>query len=104
MAIVNKLPIQAKSMQTPKSPCFTCPFAGEEPIPLTPERLKQILKDVVNFNSSHLCHTSHNRKLCRGARDIQIKIAYLRGWISESTDAAFQAELMKTGAVSNGDV
>lgn len=71
-------------------PCKTCPFAGETPIQLTPERTQEIYTYVANFESQHLCHSANNLMICRGGRDIQIEIAYALKWIDEPTNENFE--------------
>lgn len=82
-------------MAVPASPCQSCPFEGEDPIQLSADRWTSIYQKVAGFQGSHLCHTADNQKLCRGGRNLQIKIAFLTGMIAEQTDAAFQASLLK---------
>lgn len=85
--------INASAMEAQTNPCFTCPFAGERPIELSAQRQAEIFTTVTTFSGSHLCHTVDNQKLCRGARDLQIKIAWAAGWIDQPTDAEFQKHL-----------
>ena len=87
--------IDAKYMVSLERPCKSCPFAGSDPIQLSPERLNQIYRDVFTFSGSHLCHSAGNQMLCRGARDLQISLSHRLGFIKGPTDKAFQAELEK---------
>ena len=85
--------IDASNMQAQPEPCRTCPFAGREPITLSPARQAEITQSVCSFQGSHLCHSTNNQTVCRGGRDLQIRLAFLRGLIGEPTDDAFQAAL-----------
>ncbi|MCT7977583.1 hypothetical protein [Laspinema olomoucense] len=78
-----------RQMPVQSAPCRTCPFAGKEPIPLEPERYAQYLMPLVNGISQHLCHSADDKKVCRGGRDIQLRLLYCKGAISEPTDEAF---------------
>ena len=90
--------IDAKTMPCQSAPCVSCPFSGEKPIALSAERLTEIYNQVVNFNGSHLCHSAGNKRLCRGARNLQIKLAYeVFGAIDAPTDEAFQNALERYG-------
>lgn len=75
------MPVQAK-------PCRTCPFAGSNPIPLPPERYTQLINNL-NGNGQHFCHSADNRKICRGGRDIQLRLLCSYGLLDEPTDEAF---------------
>ncbi|MCT7992421.1 hypothetical protein [Laspinema olomoucense] len=79
---LRQMPVQDK-------PCRTCPFAGKEPIPLEPSRYAQYLMPLVKGSSQHLCHSANDQKVCRGAREIQLRILYLKGAIEAPTDEAF---------------
>lgn len=80
--------------------CKTCPFASTNPIELSPKRYNEIYQNVVKFEGNHLCHSVNNEKICRGGRDIQIKIARAFGWISEPTNEAFEAEMKRVNELS----
>jgi hypothetical protein len=41
------------------------------------------------LRSQHLCHTADNKKLCRGARDIMLRVMVALGILSEATDQEF---------------
>jgi hypothetical protein len=78
--------IDARKMEVQPKPCKSCPFAGEKPIQLTEERMIEITQNLTD--STHLCHSVKNTKICRGGREIQIRWLYLKGFISEPTDTA----------------
>ncbi|MCT7965115.1 hypothetical protein NG799_02050 [Laspinema sp. D1] len=79
---LRQVPVQDK-------PCRTCPFAGQNPIPLEPERYAQYLMPLVKGSSQHLCHSANDKKVCRGGRDIQLRMFYCKGVITAPTDEAF---------------
>ena len=87
--------IDAKSMSAQINPCKTCPFAGSQPINLSTQRVEQLYTDALTFKGSHLCHSADNALLCRGGKDLQIKMSFIFGYIESCTDKAFQAELEK---------
>lgn len=71
-------------------PCETCPFGGAHRSPLTAESQAYYTEQLVTFQSQHLCHTADNQKICRGGRDIQLKLLCAMEAIDEPTDAAFE--------------
>mgnify|MGYP000259340422 CR=1 FL=1 len=76
------MPVQSR-------PCRTCPFEGEDPIDLEPDRLQYCTGSLVNLEASHLCHSANNKKICRGGRTIQLRVLTAMGLIDEPTDEAF---------------
>lgn len=80
--------INARKMKVQEKPCLTCPWAGEKPIQLSEERMVQITQNLKD--STHLCHSANNRLICRGGREIQLRLLYLNGFITEPTDEALQ--------------
>ena len=72
-----------------ENPCITCPFAGTAPIQLDESSYQAYLEKLLNFESQHLCHSAGNQKICRGGRDLQLRILCLRGLIPSPTDEAF---------------
>ncbi len=75
--------------------CATCPFNADGDAKLQTTIITQIIEEEV----SQICHHptlkgKPSTHLCRGARDIQIKIFYALGWLSEPTDKAWD-ELRK---------
>lgn len=81
-------------MECYPTPCKTCPFEGGNPGGIN---VNYYIQNIANFRASHLCHSTDNKTLCRGARNIQIKIAYAIGMIDTPTDEALQAALIKYG-------
>jgi len=79
--------------QTPVQthPCMTCPFEGEKPIALTPKSYARYVAKIVNLESQHRCHSVDNKMLCRGGRNLLLRVLYVQGLIAEPTDAAFAA-------------
>lgn len=55
---LRNYPVQIK-------PCRTCPFAGKEPIVLTPEKYQHYITNLMG-NGQHFCHSVKNKAICRG--------------------------------------
>lgn len=87
-------PTDLRTYPVQKKPCKTCPFAGETPL-IIPQ------SDLVNYyenlfgNGQHFCHSTSNRKFCRGGRNIQLKWLCAVGILDEPTDKAFDEEINK---------
>ena len=80
-----------------KTACKTCPFAGTEPLILSEEASKEILSYVI-AGTNHLCHSDDtNQTVCRGGRDIFLRMAALRGDIEVPTDAALEKAMIAAG-------
>lgn len=79
---LRKVPVQP-------SPCRTCPFAGTKPIQLHPQSHFNYIRNLVEGRSQHLCHSANDEKVCRGGRDIQLRLFYSKGDIESPTDEAF---------------
>lgn len=73
------------------APCATCPFSGGQHH-LRPEAQAEYVWKVVTYKSQHLCHTADNKKLCRGARTLMLKVMVAQGILTEATDEAFLAK------------
>lgn len=69
-----------------KAKCKTCIF-GDTPIELSPERIEEIRSYLINFEASHVCHTTD--KTCYGALEFQSKVLYAAGIIEVPTVNAF---------------
>lgn len=81
---LSKMPVQP-------TPCRSCPFEGEEPIDLEPEDRARYIAKIINLKSQHLCHSAQNNKmLCRGGRNIMLRVMCGYGLIAEPTDAAYE--------------
>ncbi|MCT7958862.1 hypothetical protein [Laspinema palackyanum] len=78
-----------RQMPVQSAPCQTCPFAGQNPIPLEPERYTEYLMNLVKGTGQHLCHSANDEKVCRGGRDIQLRLLYCKGVLEKPTDEAF---------------
>lgn len=70
-------------------PCLTCPFEGKFPVPKNSDERKSVFEDAVNLKGQHLCHTSKDEKICRGGRNLLLKVLFEKGWIEEPNDEAF---------------
>jgi|ERR1041385_6287614 len=105
--IVSK-PLRKKptAMPVQQEQCATCPFRpGSKYAFLAPE-----LTNAALTSASRVCHSTGsdngiNRRtgkppmLCRGARDVQLKFFAQSGFISEATDAAWEAKCKELGLV-----
>ena len=69
-------------------PCLTCPFAGKKPIQLSPNRYQYYLNNLSGLRQ-HLCHSANNKAICRGGRNIQLRLFCALGYIPEPTNEAF---------------
>jgi hypothetical protein len=69
-------------------PCYSCPFAGKEPVQLAPEKLEYYYEQLLNGGSQHICHSA-KKTICRGGRTIQLRWFHSIGLIPEPTDKAF---------------
>ena len=71
-------------------PCMTCPFEGSKPIPLTPKSYAKYVANVVNLKGQHRCHSVGNKMLCRGGRNLLLRVLCAYGLIEEPSDVAFE--------------
>lgn len=85
---LSQMPIQP-------NPCRTCPFEGEEPIDLEPEDHAKYVAKIVNLESQHLCHSANNKMVCRGGRNLLLRVMCSYGLITKPTDAAFEIARLK---------
>ena len=79
---LSTMPVQPK-------PCHTCPFAGNAPVNLRQNSYADYVAKVVTLESQHLCHSAHHQMLCRGGRDLLLRVLYIQGFITEPTDTAY---------------
>ncbi len=80
-----------------KTRCKTCPFGGEEPIALAVEKQCEII-DYVLKGTNHLCHSDNeNKTVCRGARDLFLVFATMRGNIKSPTDESLALAMTEAG-------
>jgi hypothetical protein len=75
-----------------KKPCYSCPFAGERPVKLSEERYAYFIQMIAQ-GRQHLCHSANNKKICRGGRDIQLRVFCAQGYLDEPTDEAFNQKV-----------
>ena len=78
MKITPQTPIQ-------KTPCKSCPFAGSEPIALEPESLHNYYQNITGLHGSHICHSVKTKTICRGGRDLTLKVLTAKGLLAEPT-------------------
>lgn len=83
---LSQMPVQP-------NPCRTCLFEGSEPIALEPEDYAKYVTKIVNLESQHLCHSAKNKMLCRGGRNLLLRVMCSYGLITEPTDAALTAAI-----------
>lgn len=81
--------IDASRMEVMKTACATCPFEGAHPVHLRLDALAEYTESIVTYQSQHLCHTADNKKLCRGGRNLMLRVMHVQGLIDEPTDEAF---------------
>lgn len=91
---LRKYPVQPQ-------PCYTCPFAGKNPLPLLPEEYAKYI-DNLNCKGQHLCH-SVDKMICRGGRQIQLTILCAKGFLPEPTDEAFNAAFLAAMKKKSGE-
>lgn len=80
-------------------PCVTCPFAGKKPLYLDADQIQKYMENLVGFQGQHICHTTQ-ANVCRGGRDIQIRLLCALGKLAEPTDAAFDRAIQEALANS----
>jgi hypothetical protein len=73
-------------------PCKTCPYEGEKPVQLSPDRYYYFINNLAG-NGQHLCHSLNNQAICRGGRNIQLRMLCAMGLLDEPTDEAFNQAL-----------
>jgi hypothetical protein len=80
-----------------KKQCATCPFRNGSPH----AELRGLLSISALSEASRICHstgknalyeTDKPERLCRGARDLQIRTFHAIGFLEEPTDACWQAK------------
>lgn len=87
---LRKKKIDGSSMQVMTVACSTCPFENaHKGGRLRPETLTECVEQVVTLQSQHLCHTVNNKKLCRGARTLMLRVMCMQGLIDAPTDEAY---------------
>ena len=83
--------IDGLTMPVMKTACSTCPFVNGHKSGLAGDSINEYTDSLVRFDSQHLCHTADNKAICRGGRELQLRLLAAFGIISEATDAAFDA-------------
>lgn len=84
--------------------CQTCPFRAGSPNAY----LAETLAASALTEASRICHSTGPRnainpkpgkpaRLCRGARDVQLKYFHAIGFIAAPTDAAWRQKLVELG-------
>lgn len=75
--------------------CGSCMF-GPKPIDLLPGRLQEIL-DMLASGGNQICHGTNNATICRGGRDLQLKMFFAKGIIEAPTDEALAKAMQAYG-------
>ena len=88
MKITPQTPIQ-------KVPCKSCPFAASNPIALEPDSLADHYQNIVGLQGSHICHSVKQKTICRGGRDITLKVLTAMRLLAEPTDEEFENASLK---------
>ena len=88
MKITPQTPIQ-------KVPCKSCPFAASDPIALDPDSLADHYRNVIELQGSHICHSVKQKTICRGGRDITLKVLTAMRLLAEPTDEEFENVSLK---------
>jgi hypothetical protein len=86
-----------------KAKCATCPFGPNG------DRLieQAVTETMVRMEGSQICHHpvlkgKRETHLCRGARDLQLRLLAAFGVIDDATDEAFTAKGRKLGVLGGG--
>lgn len=66
--------------------CATCPFTTNT----LGEGAQPYLENIVTLSSQHTCHSVGDTKICRGGRDIMLRVMASFKLIDEPTDEAFE--------------
>lgn len=97
--------MKTKSQPIPvcKTMCATCPFReGSKHAALAP------MLTEASFHTARICHSTGNNalmgrtgkpsRICRGSRDIQLKLFQALGVLTAATDEAWQEALVRLRA------
>ena len=98
----RKLPLSVN-----KAMCATCPWREGSPY----EYLREGLEQSARTHASRICHctgsnainvrTGQPERLCRGARDYQLRWLAGAGFLDAPTDEAWDAKARELGLVPN---
>lgn len=83
---INKKPVMPER-------CKTCPFRND------PELAGKVIERVLT-DASQMCHSTgwpEGTHLCRGARDIQLRVFHAMGVIESPTDEAWDKKRKELG-------
>jgi hypothetical protein len=81
-------------------PCHSCPFEGKDPVKLDPDRYTYFVGKLAG-EGQHLCHSVKNKMICRGGRNLQLRILCSMGLLYEPTDECFDEAIEKYGKNRN---
>lgn len=82
-----------------KSQCSTCPFGKNGDARTVDSVLRRTLGKASQICHHPVLHYKPETHLCRGARDIQLKVLTALGFLPEPTDAAFTAKSVELGVL-----
>lgn len=77
--------------------CLTCPFRDGGDVESRTRVTKRILTDASQICHHPRTHGKPETHLCRGARDLQLQVFHGIGFLSEPTDAAWEAACKRLG-------
>lgn len=100
MAGVSKRPRrsakQRRNLPPMKAMCATCPWN-----PAAPQGYQELAVGIGSYvlHASHICNSTHDEaeRICRGARDLQLKVFTAFGFFSEPTDAEWDRKVRELG-------
>ena len=88
MEDINTVKGDMRNYPVQEKPCYTCPFEGKKPLQLAPESYARYIQNLIG-EGQHICHSSGSTRICRGGRNLQLRIFCAKGLLSEPTDEAF---------------
>lgn len=93
---MSKHKYDIKNMPVKPVKCATCPFRDENKHTGVAE---QVTRRILS-KASQVCHSTgwpEGTHLCRGARDIQLRVFHGMGFIKEPTDKAWDEKRKELG-------
>ena len=85
-------PNDLRTYPVQQKPCLTCPFEGKKPVQLSSERYQYFIDNLAG-KGQHFCHSADNKAICRGGRNIQLRILCALKLLDEPTDECFDEAL-----------
>jgi hypothetical protein len=78
--------IDVRGFAVMKEPCATCPFVTNT----LGEGVQPYVENIVGLMGQHTCHSVGDTKICRGGRDLMLRVMASQGLIDAATDEAFE--------------